>query len=75
MEKGDLLLLLTDGILEAHAKSGEEFGEDRVLELVRREIAKPAAEIIRALLDAAQRFADPESPRQDDMTAVVVKVG
>ena len=75
LEKGDLLLLLTDGILEAHAKSGEEFGEDRVLELVRREIAKPAAEIIRALLDAAQRFADPESPRQDDMTAVVVKVG
>ncbi len=74
LEKGDLLLLLTDGILEAHAKSGEEFGEDRVLELVRREIAKPAAEIIRALLDAAQRFADPESPRQDDMTAVVVKV-
>ena len=70
---GDWILLLTDGILEAQANGGEEFGEARVLELVRRERGKPAAEIIRVLLDAAQRFGDPHSPRQDDLTAVIVK--
>ena len=70
---GEWILLLTDGILEAHAKDGEEFGEERVLELARAERGQPAAEIIRSLLDAAQRFSDPRSPRQDDMTAIVVK--
>ena len=73
LDKGDLVLLLTDGILEAHAKTGEEFGEARVLELAARERGRSAADIIRVLLDAAQRFSDPNSPRQDDMTAVVVK--
>ena len=70
---GEAIVLLTDGILEAHAKDGEEFGEARVLELVRRARGQPAAEIIRSLLDSAQRFSDPHSPRQDDMTAIVVK--
>lgn len=70
---GEWILLLTDGILEAQAKDGSEFGEERVLELVRAGRAQPAAEIIRALLDAAQRFSDPHSPRQDDMTAIMVK--
>lgn len=70
---GEWILLLTDGILEAHAKNGEEFGEERVLELARRERGQSAAEIIGTLLDAAQRFGDPHSPRQDDMTAIAVK--
>ncbi len=74
LEKGDLLLLLTDGILEAHAKTGDEFGEERALETVRRERAKPAAEIIHALLEDAQRFSGPGHPHQDDMTAVIVKL-
>lgn len=70
---GEWILLLTDGILEAHAADGEEYGEARVLELARRERSRPAAEIIRSLLDATQRFCDIHSRRQDDMTAVVVK--
>ena len=70
---GEWILLLTDGILEAQAKDGEEFGEERVLELARTARTRSAAEIIRALLDTAQRFGDPHSPRQDDMTAIVVK--
>ena len=74
LEKGDLLLLLTDGILEAQSKSGEEFGEGRALDLVRRERAKPAAEIIHVLLEAAHRFSEPGNPHQDDMTAVIVKL-
>ena len=74
LEKGDLLLLLTDGILEARSKSGEEFGEQRALEVVRRERGKPSAEIIHALLDAAHRFSEPGNPHQDDMTAVIIKL-
>ncbi len=74
LEKGDLVLLLTDGILEACSKTGEEFGEERALAVVRRERAKPSAEIIRILLDEAHRFSDPGNSRQDDMTAVILKL-
>jgi phosphoserine phosphatase RsbU/P len=73
LEKGDAVLLLTDGVFEARSPSGEEFGEERVLEVVRRERARPAAEIIQILLDEARRFGEPE-PIQDDMTVVVIKL-
>ena len=36
IEPGDLLLAFTDGITEPENTYGEEFGEDRLLELVRR---------------------------------------
>ncbi len=71
--KGDLVLLLTDGVTEARSAAGEEFSEERALEIVRRERAKPAAEIIQALMNEVRRFSVPDSPNQDDMTAVIVK--
>ena len=73
LEKGDLVLLLTDGVAEARSPSGDEFGEERTLEIVQRERARPAAEIIQVLLDEARRFSEPESI-QDDMTIVVIKL-
>ena len=60
-------------MLEAHAPSGEEFGEERALEIVRRERMRPAAEIIAALLDEARRFHQVEAI-EDDMTAVVIQL-
>lgn len=73
LEKGDLVLLLTDGVTEARSASDEEFSEERALEIVRRERDRPAAEIIRVLMEEACRFSVPDSPNQDDMTAVIVK--
>ena len=73
LNKGDLLLLLTDGVTEARSSADEEFGEERAVEIVRRERAKPAAEIIRILLEEVRRFSVPDSPNQDDMTVVIVK--
>ena len=73
LEKGDLLLLISDGIPEARNHAGEEFGEERVLEIVRRERERSSAEIIQVLMDEARRFCKPD-PLQDDMTAVVLKL-
>ena len=74
LEPGDLVLMLSDGIVEAHAPSLEEFGEARVLDVVRRERARPAAEIIQTLLDEARRFSGRDG-FADDMTAVCIKYG
>ena len=72
LEQGDLVLLLPDGIFEARSPGDEELGEQRMLEIVRRERERPAAEIIRVLMDEVRRFVQSEA-LQDDMTLVVVK--
>jgi phosphoserine phosphatase RsbU/P len=73
LEKGDLLLLISDGISEARNHAGEEFGEERVLQIVQRERERSSAEIIQVLMDEARHFAQPDH-LQDDMTAVVLKL-
>ena len=72
LEQGDLVLLLSDGIFEARSPYDEEFGEQRMLEIVRRERERPAVEIIQVLMDEVRRFIQTEV-LQDDMTVVVVK--
>ena len=73
LEKGDLLLLISDGIPEARNHAGEEFGEERMLDIVRRERSRSSAEIIKILMEEAHHFCKPD-PLQDDMTAVVLKL-
>ncbi len=52
LEAGDRILLYTDGISEARVSDGEEFGEERLLSLLRENRARPAAEIHRTVLEA-----------------------
>lgn len=69
----DIAVLLTDGVMEAASPDGEEFGSARVLEVVRRERSRPAAEIIARLFAAVRDFTGNAAP-QDDVSAVVIKV-
>jgi phosphoserine phosphatase len=72
LAEGDLLVLLTDGFFEWSRADGEQFGEERVREIMRRHHALPAAEFIDLLHRAVVDFA--AGARQgDDLTAVVVK--
>jgi phosphoserine phosphatase len=71
-EPGDILVLLSDGIYEYHDAQGEQFGEQRVEELVRMHHHRPIAELSATLLQAVQDFAQ-GAPQEDDMTVVLVK--
>ena len=53
LHPGEVLLLLTDGILERRDKNGEFFGDDRVRAVVREQQAQPAETILAKLFDAA----------------------
>lgn len=68
LNKGDKVLLYTDGIVEATIADGEEFGRNRLSEFVasRREL-KPA-HVVEQLF---QRIATAD--QQDDLTAVMVE--
>lgn len=72
LEPGDLLVLFTDGITECSGRAGGEFGNEGVLEIVRRHRRDPARRILDALYEAASGFRF-KGPQLDDMTAIVCK--
>ncbi len=72
LEPGQLLLLLTDGVLEATAPDSEQFGCDRVLEVVRAHQTRSAADIV-AALNAAVHAHIQSQTQSDDITIVIVK--
>jgi serine phosphatase RsbU (regulator of sigma subunit) len=70
---GDLVFFYTDGINEAHGKDGEQYGEDRLLELITDIRDLPAEEITKKVVEDVQNFAVADMP-QDDMTVVALKL-
>jgi sigma-B regulation protein RsbU (phosphoserine phosphatase) len=73
LQPGDLLLLLTDGIVEARSPDGDAFGVRRALDVIRVYRADSARQIAVNLYHAVRAFSQ-ETSQQDDITAVVVKV-
>ena len=71
---GDLVCLLTDGVLEALSPEGTEFGTERTLETVQANRGRPACEIVEVLHDEIAAFCR-HRPQLDDITAVIIKVG
>jgi serine phosphatase RsbU (regulator of sigma subunit) len=70
LQPGDRLVLFTDGVSEAAADDGEQFGEQRIEELATRGGAS-AADLQQAIVTATTAFA---REIEDDLTLVVVKV-
>lgn len=69
---GDMLLLFTDGFFEWSRPDGEQFGTDRLTEVVRRHRDLPVAEIIALVYAAVVEFSE-GTKQADDCTAVIVK--
>jgi serine phosphatase RsbU (regulator of sigma subunit) len=68
---GDVLALYTDGITESFNEAQEEFGEERLLEALRRNREEPSQALLAAVVDEVRRF----SPREqhDDITLIIAK--
>jgi len=69
---GDALVLLTDGFYEWQRPDGEQFGTERVAEVIRRHHREPASVWIERLVAAVVAFSE-GTPQADDLTAVVVR--
>jgi len=72
LDVGDILVLYTDGLVEREDPKGEPFGNDRLIELVKRERQERAFTIIERLFIDVYRFGANEKWR-DDATALIVK--
>jgi len=71
LRAGDMLALYTDGITEAFNSSGEEYGETRLIEALRRHRGEPPAALLRAIVEEVGAFRSGE--QQDDITLIVAK--
>jgi len=73
LESGDALVAFTDGVIEARSPLGEEFGEDRLIEVLLENTRLPAAEIESRILRAVEDWTA-EAEQEDDLTLVILKV-
>jgi serine phosphatase RsbU (regulator of sigma subunit)/predicted enzyme related to lactoylglutathione lyase len=69
---GDTLVLYTDGMTESFSDSGEEFGEQRLIEALKRHRSASSQDLITSLFDEVRQFNPRE--QQDDITLIVAKV-
>ncbi|MBS1827269.1 MAG: SpoIIE family protein phosphatase [Acidobacteria bacterium] len=70
LETGDLLLFYTDGITEAENAYGEQFGEERLCELLRRRTGSTSSEILASIVEQVKEWTG-SGELQDDMTLLL----
>ncbi len=69
---GDLLYLISDGMVEITNKEGESFGYERFLESVKRHGGNNPTKVMEGILDDLERFAA-DAPREDDITIIIAR--
>jgi phosphoserine phosphatase RsbU/P len=70
---GDVYVFCSDGVYDANNARGQEFGAERLLEIVRETRLLPAREIVGAIVTAVHEYRGDTAPN-DDMTAVAVRI-
>ena len=69
---GDRLVLFTDGITEAAGANGEQFGEEGLIQVVKKLANEPASKLNAEALTDVKIFCD--SHLQDDATLITIAV-
>jgi sigma-B regulation protein RsbU (phosphoserine phosphatase) len=72
LNRGDIMLLYTDGMVEASNERGEMYGEGRLTHALRQHRKRTAKEICALLLEEVQVFSR-MTEYSDDKTIVVIK--
>jgi hypothetical protein len=67
--RGDVFLLLTDGFTEVFNEAGEEFGMDRVVQIVAERLEDP----LEAIADAVASAARAHGAQMDDQTMLLAR--
>jgi len=68
---GDTLALYTDGVIEAFNDTGEEFGEERLIDSLRRHRDQPSHAAVASIVDEVRSFSPQE--QYDDITMIVAR--
>jgi len=71
---GDILVLYTDGVVEANNQRDEEFGLERLEKVVRASSSLRAHEIVEAITRAVDEYSAEVNGPEDDLTVAIIKV-
>jgi sigma-B regulation protein RsbU (phosphoserine phosphatase) len=72
LDKGDVLVVNSDGLTDAENPLEEMFGEEQLLQIIRQEAPSGGHAIEERLLNAIERFTE-GMPQTDDLTFVIVE--
>jgi len=72
LERGDIVLIGTDGAWETRNNQDEFFGKERLCDLVREHADASAADIFQAVVDATVEWRG-DRAQDDDLTLVIIK--
>jgi serine phosphatase RsbU (regulator of sigma subunit)/predicted enzyme related to lactoylglutathione lyase len=71
LSAGDILALYTDGVTESFNETGEEFGEELLIEALRQNAKLPAQQLLNSVVEQIQRFSSAE--QHDDITLIIAR--
>jgi len=71
---GDWLIVFSDGVSEALSAADEEYGDNRIVDVVRKHGEVPPQAMLEALFDDVREFAK-GAAQSDDITALVLRYG
>jgi phosphoserine phosphatase RsbU/P len=74
LQAGDWLIVFSDGVSEAMSASGDEYGENRIVELVEGNKKLEPRQLLEALFADVREFTR-GAPQSDDITAMVLRYG
>jgi sigma-B regulation protein RsbU (phosphoserine phosphatase) len=72
LSPGDVVVLYTDGIVEAMNDSKEIFGFDRLLDIVKNSPAATAVSLLADIQRSVNEFSG-SAPQHDDITVIVIQ--
>jgi sigma-B regulation protein RsbU (phosphoserine phosphatase) len=72
LERGDCLILYTDGVTETLNADGDEFGLDRMMQSVRSSAVDGAQAIVRKIIEDVRDFTG-SVPQNDDITLIAIR--
>jgi sigma-B regulation protein RsbU (phosphoserine phosphatase) len=73
LHSGDVLIVFTDGVTEALNPGDEEFGEERLKDLLRRVVGFPVEEMSARIAEELKNWIQ-DAAQYDDLTFVLMKV-
>ena len=74
VQPGDWLMIFTDGLVEAMNAAGEEYGQQRVLNVLNAGASATPAEMLVRIMSDLDAFVG-DTAQHDDVTCMIVKAG
>jgi sigma-B regulation protein RsbU (phosphoserine phosphatase) len=72
LEKGDIVLVYSDGVTEAVNVAGDEYGDDRLIDHFQKRIGQPLDKTLEMLLASVKEFAG-AADQNDDITMLLLR--